>query len=239
MTLDVACPNGGPRGCRAESDHDWIENSHASTALSYADGLAKAFGLRGLARRRVIAVVGDGALTGGMCWEALDNIAGSQRQVIIVLNDNSRSYDPTAGAVAAHLGGLRANGAGQGHAFGHRAKCLFENLGIAYLGPVDGHHIGSLEHALRSAAAQHRPVPVHTVTAKGKGHPVTGGLGGRISEALTRAGAAAHVHGLGLPGCFYPHGDRAAMLAKHRLDSAGITAAVLAYRQKAPEAGTL
>ena len=91
---------------RAESPHDWIENSHASTALSYADGLAKAFAVRG-ERRPVVAVVGDGALTGGMCWEALNNIAASDRPVIIVVNDNGRSYAPTIGGLAEHLAGLR------------------------------------------------------------------------------------------------------------------------------------
>src|SRR6266568_2409686 len=91
---------------RAESHHDWIENSHASTALSYADGLAKAFAVRG-ERRPVIAVVGDGALTGGMCWEALNNIAASDRPVIVVVNDNGRSYAPTIGGLAEHLSGLR------------------------------------------------------------------------------------------------------------------------------------
>src|SRR3954465_13605552 len=90
---------------RDESPHDWIENSHASTALSYADGLAKAYAARG-DRRPVIAVVGDGALTGGMCWEALNNIAGADRPVIIVVNDNGRSYSPTTGGLADHLAAL-------------------------------------------------------------------------------------------------------------------------------------
>ncbi len=91
---------------RAESRHDWIENSHASTALSYADGLAKAFAIRD-ERRPVVAVVGDGALTGGMCWEALNNIAAGGRPVIIVVNDNGRSYSPTIGGLANHLAKLR------------------------------------------------------------------------------------------------------------------------------------
>ena len=91
---------------RAESPHDWIENSHASTALSYADGLAKAFQVRG-ERRPVVAVVGDGALTGGMCWEALNNIAAGGRPVIVVVNDNGRSYSPTTGGLAEHLATLR------------------------------------------------------------------------------------------------------------------------------------
>ena len=91
---------------RAESEHDWIENSHASTALSYADGVAKALEVRG-ERRPVVAVVGDGALTGGMCWEALNNIAAGDRPVVIVVNDNGRSYSPTIGGLADHLAGLR------------------------------------------------------------------------------------------------------------------------------------
>src|SRR5487761_1562467 len=91
---------------RAESEHDFVENSHASTALSYADGMAKAFQLSG-SKRHVVAVVGDGALTGGMCWEALNNIAAADRPVIIVVNDNGRSYDPTSGRLAERLAGLR------------------------------------------------------------------------------------------------------------------------------------
>jgi 1-deoxy-D-xylulose-5-phosphate synthase len=92
---------------RAESVHDWVENSHASTALSYADGLAKAFELTGHRDRHVVAVVGDGALTGGMCWEALNNIGVAARPIVIVVNDNGRSYAPTIGGFADHLAGLR------------------------------------------------------------------------------------------------------------------------------------
>src|SRR4051812_27670673 len=91
---------------RSESEHDHVENSHASTALSYADGLAKAYALKG-EQRHVVAVVGDGALTGGMSWEALNNIAGGERPVVIVVNDNGRSYAPTLGGLAQHLAGLR------------------------------------------------------------------------------------------------------------------------------------
>jgi 1-deoxy-D-xylulose-5-phosphate synthase len=148
---------------RAESVHDVIENSHASTALSYADGLAKAFALRDDADRRVVAIVGDGALTGGMCWEALNNIgAAPDRPVIIVLNDNGRSYSPTIGAFARHLTELR-----------HRdvdRHTMFEDLGLAYLGPVDGHDIPGVEDALRRAATLRRPVVVHCVTRKGNGY---------------------------------------------------------------------
>lgn len=148
----------------AESVHDLIENSHASTALCYADGLAKAFALRGAADWRVVAIVGDGALTGGMCWEALNNLGvAPERPVIIVLNDNGRSYSPTVGGLARHLTELR-----QGEVSG---LTLFEDLGLAYLGPVDGHDIAELENALRRADELHRPVVVHYVTRKGRGYP--------------------------------------------------------------------
>ena len=106
--FDLLRQQGGLSGYpnQAESEHDIIENSHASTALSYADGLAKAFALRG-ETRHVVAVVGDGALTGGMCWEALNNIAATRRPVVIVVNDNGRSYAPTIGGFAEHMAGLR------------------------------------------------------------------------------------------------------------------------------------
>ncbi len=150
---------------RAESAHDLVENSHASTALSYADGLAKARQLCGDSEKdrdgRVVAVVGDGALTGGMCWEALNNIGGTALPVIVVLNDNTRSYSPTTGALAGHLRRLREGSRGN----------LFRELGFAYMGPVDGHDIGAVERALRQAAAVERPCVVHVVTVKGKGYP--------------------------------------------------------------------
>jgi 1-deoxy-D-xylulose-5-phosphate synthase len=150
---------------RTESEHDWVENSHASTALSYADGIAKALALRGEHDRRVIAVIGDGALTGGLALEGLNNLgAAPQRPVIVVLNDNGRSYDPTAGALARHLAALRTRR--------RRGRpVLFEQLGFAYLGPVDGHDIPALESALRRAAATGAPAVVHAVTSKGRGYP--------------------------------------------------------------------
>ncbi|MGB6165617.1 MAG: 1-deoxy-D-xylulose-5-phosphate synthase [Pseudonocardiaceae bacterium] len=154
---------------RAESVHDVIENSHASTALSYADGLAKAFALQGTANRRVVAIVGDGALTGGMCWEAFNNIGTApDRPVIIVLNDNGRSYSPTVGGLAHHLATLRQFGRGSCEADRHT---VFEDFGLAYLGPVDGHDITDIEDALRQAAGLGRPVVVHCVTRKGNGYP--------------------------------------------------------------------
>ncbi len=185
---------------RAESDHDVIENSHASTALSYADGLAKAYELRGDRGRRIVAVVGDGALTGGMVWEALNNLAGGQRRVIIVVNDNGRSYSTTVGGIAQHLNDLRTNPRYEqaltaaksalsqtpivGRAM-YRAimavkkglkealvpQMLFEDLGLKYIGPVDGHDVGAVERALRQAARVERPVIVHCLTRKGFGYP--------------------------------------------------------------------
>jgi len=144
--------SGYPR--RLESDHDLVENSHASTALSYADGLAKAHGLQGRRDRSVVAVVGDGAMTGGMCWEALNNIgAAPARPVIVVLNDNDRSYSPTIGSAHAAL------------------PSILSSLGLAYVGPIDGHDVAAVEEALVQARALDRPVVVHCRTVKGKGYP--------------------------------------------------------------------
>ena len=183
---------------RAESEHDWIENSHASTALSYADGLAKAFEVRG-ERRPVVAVVGDGALTGGMCWEALNNIATADRPIVVVVNDNGRSYSPTIGGLAEHLSGLRLrpgyermlgtvrealtrtpvvgppiydalHGVKRGVKDLLAPQGMFEDLGIKYLGPVDGHDRLATEHALALARRFDGPVIVHTVTRKGFGY---------------------------------------------------------------------
>src|SRR5215468_4623217 len=117
---------------RMESEHDLVENSHASTGLSYAEGIARARTLD-RAPGHVVAVVGDGALTGGLAWEALNNLATSPGRVIIVLNDNGRSYAPTVGGLADHLAALRQGRAG--------VPNLFESLGLTYLGPVDGHDI--------------------------------------------------------------------------------------------------
>src|SRR3954463_11200664 len=183
---------------RAESPHDWIENSHASTSLSYADGLAKAFEVRG-ERRPVVAVVGDGALTGGMCWEALNNIAAGDRPVIVVVNDNGRSYSPTTGGLAEHLATLRLK-PGYEKVLGHMKGALgrtpvvgaplyealhgvkrglkdmlqpqgmFEDLGLKYVGPVDGHDVAALEHAFRLGRGFDGPVIVHCVTQKGYGY---------------------------------------------------------------------
>ncbi len=192
---------GGLSGypCRAESEHDWVESSHASTALSYADGLAKAFELSGYRNRHVVAVVGDGALTGGMCWEALNNIAAANRPIVIVVNDNGRSYAPTIGGLADHFAALRlqpgyekALERGKNALRGvpvvgefcyhcvHSIKAgikdalapqaLFTDLGLKYVGPIDGHDEHAVEAALRHARGFNAPVIVHVVTRKGMGY---------------------------------------------------------------------
>jgi 1-deoxy-D-xylulose-5-phosphate synthase len=155
---------------RGESEHDWVESSHASAALSHADGLAKAFELAGARDRRVVAIVGDGALTGGMCWEALNNIAaGKSRSVVVVINDNGRSYAPTIGGVADHLASLRY-AAETGLKGAPAPRTLFADLGIDYVGPIDGHDIAALEKALHAAKDVGGPVIVHTITRKGMGY---------------------------------------------------------------------
>ncbi|MEU7166304.1 1-deoxy-D-xylulose-5-phosphate synthase [Streptomyces morookaense] len=159
---------GGLSGylARAESVHDLVENSHASTALSYADGLAKARQLSGQSENRaVVAVIGDGALTGGLAWEALNNLGAARRRpVIVVVNDNGRSYAPTTGALAAHLDVLKQGGGA------HACQNLFTELGFTYFGPVDGHSTGEMEGVLRRARSLQRPVVVHVVTVKGRGY---------------------------------------------------------------------
>ena len=200
--FDTLRMKGGLSGypSRSESDHDWVESSHASAALSYADGMAKAFELTGQRNRHVVAVVGDGALTGGMCWEALNNIAAAKRPVVIVVNDNGRSYAPTIGGFADHLAGLRLQpgyerllergrvalrgvpviGEACYHAV-HSVKAglkdaispqvMFTDLGIKYVGPIDGHDEHAVENALRHARGFNAPVIVHVVTRKGMGYP--------------------------------------------------------------------
>ncbi|GAB3926362.1 1-deoxy-D-xylulose-5-phosphate synthase 1 [Microlunatus endophyticus] len=185
---------------RAESEHDWVENQHASASLSYADGLAKAFRLRG-DNHTVVAVIGDGALTGGMAWEALNNIAASpDLPVVIVVNDNGRSYTPTVGAIADHLSALRTDPryeqvldlvrrsvtrtpvvGSAAYEVLHGVKTglkdvlapqgMFADLGLKYVGPIDGHDVGAVERALQQAKHFGGPVMVHVITHKGKGFP--------------------------------------------------------------------
>ena len=185
---------------RAESEHDLVENSHASTSLSYADGLAKAYQIRGETHRHVVAIIGDGALTGGMAWEALNNIAAAKdRQVVIVVNDNGRSYQRTIGGLADHLASVRVSqryeqvldlikttlsntplvgpplfetlhGIKKGLKDFLQPQVLFEDLGLKYLGPIDGHDEQATECALSRAREYGGPVLVHVITQKGRGY---------------------------------------------------------------------
>lgn len=192
---------GGMSGypSRAESAHDWIENSHASTAISYAHGLATAQHLRGGPQHRIVAVIGDGALTGGLAYEGLNNLGHSGRDVVVVLNDNGRSYAPTISRLSESLSRLRAHPRyRRGQARVERAlsevpmvgsylertfdgakaalrvmfepPAFFEDLGVGYLGPLDGHDIAGLERALQHAAEMGGPVVVHVITQKGRGY---------------------------------------------------------------------
>jgi 1-deoxy-D-xylulose-5-phosphate synthase len=185
---------------RSESEHDVVENSHASTALSWSDGIAKGFMISKQSDRSVVCVVGDGSLTGGMAWEALNNIAAStDEKLVIVVNDNERSYSPTIGGVATYLSTLRTTKGyekfldwGKGvlektpvvgqpiyetlHGMKKGIKDIvapqgmFEDLGLKYFGPVDGHNIADVEKALKSAKDFAGPVLVHVITEKGRGH---------------------------------------------------------------------
>ncbi|WP_327591574.1 1-deoxy-D-xylulose-5-phosphate synthase [Streptomyces chartreusis] len=223
---------------RAESEHDLVENSHASTSLSYADGLAKARQLAGEQHRAVVAVIGDGALTGGMAWEALNNLGSApHRPVIVVLNDNGRSYEPTHGALARHLDSLKTNGSAAG------CRNVFTELGFTYFGPVDGHSTGDIEGVLRRARTLNRPVLVHAVTVKGKGY----------APAETDDADCLHAVGTVDPTTGRPAGPRAGLtwtgvfgralaeVAAERPDVVALTAAMLrptglhAMQQRFPE----
>jgi 1-deoxy-D-xylulose-5-phosphate synthase len=200
--FDLLRQAGGISGypSRAESEHDVVENSHASGALSWANGIAAAFKVQGIKDRKVVALVGDGALTGGMSWEALNNIAANEElPLVIVVNDNERSYSPTIGGLATYLSTLRATSGyekfldwGKGvlertPVVGHpiyetlhgvkkgikdivAPQGMFEDLGLKYIGPVDGHNIAAIESALELAKDFGAPVLVHVITEKGRGH---------------------------------------------------------------------
>ncbi|NBV90102.1 MAG: 1-deoxy-D-xylulose-5-phosphate synthase, partial [Actinobacteria bacterium] len=257
---------------RQESIHDIIENSHASTALSYADGLAKAFELTDESDRHVVAIVGDGALTGGMTWEAINNIAeGKNRSIVIVVNDNARSYSPTIGGLANHLATLRTTqgyerfldwgrtvlgrtplvGAPMYEALHGMKKGIkdfvapqgmFEDLGLKYVGPIDGHNIEDLEFALTRAREFGGPVIVHAITTKGRGY----------EPAETDEADRFHAVGIVDPQTGQPlkqaapswtsvFSDELVALANTRSDIVAITAAMLGptglteFAQKFPE----
>ena len=200
--FDLLRQRGGIAGYpnRRESEHDVIENSHASTALSWADGISRGFALTGQSDRHVVAVVGDGALTGGMSWEALNNIAAAEnRKLMIVVNDNERSYSPTIGGLATYLSTLRVtqgyerfldwgkevlaktpvvgapiyetlHGMKKGIKDIVAPQGMFEDLGLKYVGPIDGHDIAAMERAFVQAKEFGEPVLVHVITEKGRGH---------------------------------------------------------------------
>lgn len=243
---------------RTESEHDVVENSHASTALSWADGIAKANQLQGRGQRHVVAVIGDGALTGGMAWEALNNIAaGQDRRLVVVVNDNGRSYDPTIGGLARHLDTLRTTQgyenvlswgkqtlrrSGPPGRFAYDAlhglkkgikdvvapQGMFEDLGLKYVGPVDGHDEQAVEHALRRAKAFGGPVIVHVITEKGRGYTPA------EQDVADRFHAVGQIHPeTGLPlapsrfGWTSVFADEIVRIGRRRRDVVAITAAML------------
>jgi 1-deoxy-D-xylulose-5-phosphate synthase len=200
--FDMLRQRGGIAGYpnRAESEHDVIENSHASTALSWGDGISRGFSLTHQDDRHVVVVVGDGALTGGMSWEALNNIASQEsRNLVIIVNDNERSYSPTIGGVATYLSTLRVtqgyerfldwgkevlsktpvvgtpiyetlHGMKKGIKDIVAPQGMFEDLGLKYMGPIDGHDIAAMEKALTKAKEFGEPVLIHAITEKGRGY---------------------------------------------------------------------
>jgi 1-deoxy-D-xylulose-5-phosphate synthase len=243
---------GGLTGypCQAESEHDLVENSHASTSLSYADGLAKAYKLRGEPDRTVVAIIGDGALTGGMAWEALNNIAAAKdSRLVMIVNDNGWSYQPTIGGLAEHLAAIRVNqryehvldyikttlsrtplvggplystlhGMKKGIKDVLQPQVMFEDLGIKYLGPIDGHDERLLEHALHRARDFGGPVLVHVITRKGFGYPAAEQNEVDCLHQYPAAGAQ--------PGTWSRvFGDEMVAIGARRPDVVAITAAML------------
>ncbi|MFD4948992.1 1-deoxy-D-xylulose-5-phosphate synthase [Streptomyces sp. NPDC058239] len=243
---------------REESEHDVIENSHASTVLGWADGIAKAHQVLGRSDH-VVAVIGDGALTGGMAWEALNNIAAARdRPLVIVVNDNARSYGPTIGGLANHLATLRItdgyerflswgkgvlqqtpvigqplyeslHGAKKGFKDAFAPQGMFEDLGLKYVGPIDGHDIAAVESALHRAKRFHGPVLVHCLTEKGRGYPpalrdeadrfhTVGAMDPLTCAPLAPSGA---------PSWTSVFGDEIAAIGAERPDVVAITAAML------------
>jgi 1-deoxy-D-xylulose-5-phosphate synthase len=242
---------------RAESEHDVIENSHASTVLGWADGMAKANELLGR-RDHVVAVIGDGALTGGMAWEALNNIAAAKnRPLVIVVNDNEWSYSPTIGGLANHLATLRTtdgyeqflarakellertpvigrplyetlHGAKKGLKDFIAPQGMFEDLGLKYVGPIDGHDVAAVESALQRAKRFNGPVIVHCLTEKGRGYTHA------EQDEIDRFHGIAPIHpDTGLPiveaGLDWTSvfGEEMVKLGREREDIVAITAAML------------
>jgi 1-deoxy-D-xylulose-5-phosphate synthase len=234
---------------QAESEHDLVENSHASTSLSYADGLAKAYTLRD-EPRTVVAIIGDGALTGGMAWEALNNIAAAKdSRLVMVVNDNGWSYQPTIGGLAEHLASIRVSqryenvldyikttlsrtplvgpplygtlhGLKKGIKDVLQPQVMFEDLGLKYVGPIDGHDERLLEHALRRARDFGGPVIVHVITKKGFGYPAAEQNTIDCLHQVPSAGAA--------PGTWSRvFGDEMVAIGERRPDVVAITAAML------------
>ena len=235
---------------RAESEHDLVENSHASTSLSYADGLAKAYKLRGEPDRTVVALIGDGALTGGMAWEALNNIAAAKdSRLVMIVNDNGWSYQPTIGGLAEHLAAIRINpryehvldyikttlshtplvgapiygtlhGIKKGIKDVLQPQVMFEDLGLKYVGPIDGHDERLVETALRHARDFGGPVIVHVITKKGFGYPAAEQ---NVIDCLHQVPAAG-----ALPGTWSRvFGDELLAIGARRPDVVAITAAML------------
>ena len=243
---------------RRESEHDVIENSHASTALSWGDGISRGFTLTGQTDRHVVVVVGDGALTGGMSWEALNNIAAAEdRNLMIVVNDNERSYSPTIGGLATYLSTLRVtqgyerfldwgkevlsktpvvgtpiyetlHGMKKGIKDIVAPQGMFEDLGLKYVGPIDGHDIVAKERAYAQAKEFGEPVLVHVITEKGRGH----------KPAVADEAEKFHAVGVVDPETGTPHAksatswtsvfaDELIALGRTRKDIVAITAAML------------
>ncbi|WP_062073573.1 1-deoxy-D-xylulose-5-phosphate synthase [Demequina sediminicola] len=243
---------------RGESEHDVVENSHASTSLSWAAGIAQGYRLQGEHDRSAVAVIGDGALTGGMAWEALNSISASQDRVVIVVNDNGRSYAPTIGGLARRLDGIRTDpryeqflgwgkrtfknrGPVRGFAYktvmhGKRAvkgliaePGMFDDLGIKYVGPVDGHDLQQVEDALTHARDFKAPVIVHVLTEKGRGYTPA------EEDVADRFHAVGKIHPeTGLPvqasrfGWTKVFAEEMVKAGRERDDLVGITAAMLA-----------
>jgi len=251
---------GGVSGypARAESEHDIVENSHASTALSWAAGIARGHTLRGETDRTTVAIIGDGALTGGMAWEALNSLADCEDRVVVIVNDNGRSYAPTIGGLARKLDGIRTSrtyenflswgkrtfaGRGPAREFLYQTVMhgkaalkgligphgMFEDLGLKYLGPVDGHDLRQVEAALEHAKGFGAPVIVHVLTDKGRGYEPA------EQDAADRFHAVGKIHPeTGLPiepsrfGWTSVFADEMLAAAEERDDVVGITAAMLA-----------